>query len=269
MLAFRNGFIALVLSSVWAVPAAAQHASQERTGAAGSGTTLHGDTGLWFVPSASVLPSGAFSSGIHAASDIRDQGAVRTAFNAASLAAGIGGRAEVFGSWQMTTSANGRRGRGDLVAGTKINLLSEDRGGPLALAVRGVVKLPTGNEAPGLSTGKADLLTDVIATRRFGRAAITGSTGVVWRGDPEGETLPNGLRTGVGLAVDAHRALRLFTEVQGATFGGASPVRPLIAAFDTAPTAAAGLSLALAPNLTATAGVNRILSRRAGASTLR
>ena len=44
---------------------------------------------------------------------------------------------------------------GDFTVGVKLGLLSQAAGKPEALALRGMVKLPTGNKATGVGTGKA------------------------------------------------------------------------------------------------------------------
>ena len=47
---------------------------------------------------------------------------------------------------------------GDLYLGAKINLWSESRQNPAAIALRGMIKVPTGKSDVGVSTGKADFL---------------------------------------------------------------------------------------------------------------
>ena len=63
---------------------------------------------------------------------------------------------------------------------------SESRQQPVAFALRGVVKLPTGDDNEGAGTGKADFLVDAIVSKEVNRAAeITGFGGFIVRGDPE------------------------------------------------------------------------------------
>jgi peptidoglycan-associated lipoprotein len=255
----------VALLATFLLPAAA--GAQTRPGNDGpprpaSGTTFLGDTGLWFVPSADILPAGVLNVGIVAGSEPRALGAQEAAYGAFSIARGFGGRMEGFATWQMTTGIEDRRGRGDLLAGAKVGLLSESRGLPLGLAARGVVKLPTGNETIGASTGKPDLLTDVVATRQLGRAEVTASTGVVLRGDPDGVGLPTGLRSGVGVALMPSSSLRVFTEVHGERYRGNVDGLRLVSAFDTPPTAAAGLSWTVAERFSATVGINRAVGGR-------
>ena len=102
-----------------------------------------------------------------------------------TFAFGIGDRAEVFGSFLVDTRIDrdirpifvndpafggfiDRYPRvnqywtgdnvGDFYVGAKINLWSEYRQNPAAIAVRGMVKVPTGKFDAGVSTGKAGLL---------------------------------------------------------------------------------------------------------------
>ena len=61
---------------------------------------------------------------------------------------------------------------GDIYVGGKFNILSEYAQDAVALAVRGIVKLPTGsNDADkGTSTGKADFIADVIVSKEINKA---------------------------------------------------------------------------------------------------
>ncbi len=227
------------------------------------GATLLGDGGLWFVATAELLPAGIVDAGVSGAREARDWGAASASYGGASLARGLANRADVFGAWQTTTAIGGRRGAGDVILGAKIGLLSERRGAPLALAIRGVLKLPTGNDAV-VGPERADALTELVVTRRLGFAEITGSSGLVVRGDPQGSGKPNGLRSGLGVAVAAQRTVRVFAEVQGEAYKGAGGAR-LASAFDTPPTAAAGLTWAFTGSLSASVGINRALGGQADA----
>ena len=57
---------------------------------------------------------------------------------------------------------------GDALVGVKINLLSEEQQKPVALALRGMVKLPTGDKTAGVSTGKADGFLDLVLSKDVG-----------------------------------------------------------------------------------------------------
>ena len=152
-------------------------------------TSFWGDTGLWFVPTAEVLKPGGWAFGAY-----RYRGRFQTGIHGrrvlypGTLAVGAGNRMEIFGAVRAVTSIDrdtrplfapantpiggvvneypfvreGWTGNnfGGLV-GTKINLLSEHRRQPFALALRGTVKLPTAGE-DNVGTGQFDYFADPI-----------------------------------------------------------------------------------------------------------
>src|SRR4030095_9857282 len=68
---------------------------------------------------------------------------------------------------------------GDLLVGVKVNLMSEWRQQPVAMAVRGLLKLPTGDTASGAGTGKLDSELDFIISKDVHAArARSGPRGV-------------------------------------------------------------------------------------------
>src|SRR5881396_4280122 len=133
-------------------------------------TTFYGDTGLWYVPTAEVLAHGKWSvSGYRRGTDFI-QGYTNVGDFAGTFGVGLGQRAEVFGSFLFDTRIDrdiipmfvtdpaiggivDRYPRvnqpwtgdnvGDFYVGAKVNLWSGYRQNPLAIAVRGIVKLPT------------------------------------------------------------------------------------------------------------------------------
>src|SRR5262249_38034300 len=152
-------------------------------------TTFFGDTGLWFVPTAEVLPGGKWSVSGYRRGTNFIQGYTNVGDFAGTVAVGIKDRAEIFASFLFDTRIDrdtyplflndqnfggivDRYPRvnqhwtgdnvGDLYIGGKVNLLSEYRQNPAAVAVRGLVKLPTGKEDIGTTTGKADFAIDGI-----------------------------------------------------------------------------------------------------------
>ena len=58
---------------------------------------------------------------------------------------------------------------GDFYLGAKVNLWSEYRQQPAAIAFRGIIKAPTGDEERGNSTGKPDVLFDAIISKELDR----------------------------------------------------------------------------------------------------
>lgn len=224
-----------------------------------AGTSSLGDTGLWYVPAADVLPAGTLSAGLQHGTELRDRNSTKASFTAVTLSGGLGGRTEVFGAWHAGTEVDNRDSRGDALVGAKVNLLSQRRGAPLGLAARGVVTLPIGSDR--VSSGESDLLTELVASRRFGRAELTGSTGLVWRGEGDTPT-SNGVRSGVGIGVMAHRTVRLFTEVHGERYSREADTISLLSPLDTPLTAAVGASVELGRGLSAMGGINRTFSGR-------
>src|SRR5207344_232363 len=93
---------------------------------------------------------------------------------------------------------------GDFLLGAKFNIMSEWRQQTVAMAVRGIVKFPTGDTESGASTGKLDGMLDFIISKEFNkRVELTGTAGQIWRGDPDDPItvdVSNGLSWGVGAA---------------------------------------------------------------------
>src|SRR5579872_147825 len=135
-------------------------------------TTFFGDTGLWFVPTAEVLPDGKWSVSGYRRGTNYIEGYTNVGDFAGTFAYGLKGRAEIFGSLLVDTriarnltpifitdpSTGGVVASypqvnqhwtgdnfGDFYLGAKVNLWSQSSPKPAAIAVRGIVKLPTGN----------------------------------------------------------------------------------------------------------------------------
>src|SRR5262249_36746615 len=146
-------------------------------------TTFNGDTGLWYVPTAEVLPNGKWSVSAYRRGTNWIQGYTNVADFAGTFGYGIKDRVELFGSFlfdprvdrdvrpifvndpsfggiidrypRINQSWSGDN-VGDLYVGAKFNLWSEARQNPAAIALRSMVKLPTGDKDVGVSTGKVD-----------------------------------------------------------------------------------------------------------------
>lgn len=207
-------------------------------------TSFLGDTGIWYVPTAEVLQGGTWSVGGSRRGTNYVQGSSNVADFAGSVAVGIGQRVEVFGAFLFDTRINrddrpvfadeAREGGiaaryprvnqswtgnnvGDLYVGTKVNLLSEYRRAPMALAVRGMIKVPTGDDDAGVSTGKTDVMADVIASKEIARFfEVATYAGYERRGEPDGFNAPAAsYRWGTGVAFPSRSPLRLSAEVNG------------------------------------------------------
>jgi outer membrane protein OmpA-like peptidoglycan-associated protein len=223
-------------------------------------TTFHGDTGLWFVPTAEVLAHGKWSVTGYRRGTNYIQGYTNVADFAGTFAVGIGNRAEIFTSFLVDTRIDrdvrpifvpnntefgsflDRYPRvhqiwtgdnvGDWFLGGKVNLLSEFRQSPAALAVRGVLKIPTGDEEVGNGTGKADFFVDFIGSKDLAQMVeVSGYAGYEWRGEPDGFQTPGGaFRWGAGAGFPTRSPVRIYTELNGWVGGddGASRTERLV-----------------------------------------
>lgn len=231
--------LALVLTSAAAfaqtpqtpppAPAAATDATDYETRPAF--TTASGTTGLWFVPTGTVLQDRKWSMSLYRTNFDDGQGFSDISSFPLTFAYGLGGRAEVFGALHLinridrdtrplffTSTPDGTEAGtgggivpnaplvrsewtgsklGDLWVGGKVNLLPN---APAALAVRGAVKLPIGDEDSGVSSGATDFQLDAIVSHFNPVVEVAGYGGLMMRGNPDGYELTNGLRWGVGAA---------------------------------------------------------------------
>src|SRR5437667_7077189 len=170
-------------------------------------TTFFGDTGIWFVPTAEVLPKGKWSASVSRRGTNWIQGYTNVADFAGTFGVGIKDRAEIFGSLLVDTRIDrdtyplflptqpdfggiiDRYPRvnqhwtgdhiGDFYLGAKINLLSESRQQPVAFALRGMVKVPTGDKDVGNGTGKPDFSIDAILSKEAAKVVeVSGYAGL-------------------------------------------------------------------------------------------
>jgi len=207
-------------------------------------TTFNGDTGLWFVPTGEVLGKGQWSTSVYRRGTNWIQGYTNVADFAGTFAYGFGGRTEVFGSFLVDTRIDrdirpifvndpafgGFIDRypkvnqywtgdnvGDFYVGAKYNIWSESRKNPAAIAIRGMIMLPTGNADASVSTGKADFSVDgVISKETKKNVEVSGYGGYEWRGSPDGFNTPGGaFRWGFGGAFPSRNPLRLNAELNG------------------------------------------------------
>ena len=235
--------------ALWASAASAQSSSTSTQSASTdetrpATTTFYGDTGLWFVPTAEVLAHGKWSVSGYRRGTNYIQGYTNIGDFAGTVAVGIGDRAEIFGSFLVDTRvdrdiqplflSNSTFGGlvdryprmrstwsgdnvGDLFLGAKINLLSQFRQNPAALAVRGLVKVPTGKKDDGVSTGKADVAVDLVVSGEAAKVVEASAYGgYEFRGKADGLDAPNGaFRWGGGIGFPSRSPLRGILEVNG------------------------------------------------------
>ncbi len=210
--------------------------------------SVSGDTGLWFVPTAQVLPHKKWSVSFYRENADYGQGFTDASKFPASFAVGLGNRTEVFGSYTTVTridrdtrplffvsptgapsGAGGGvvnefplvrqgwigNGRGDLRVGAKIAIISQSDSAALGFAVRGTAKLPTGDDELGASTGESDFTVDGILSKQFRVIELSAFGGAIFRGDPAGFDLTNGIRWGLGIGFPANSHLRFTAELTG------------------------------------------------------
>ncbi len=214
-------------------------------------TTTSGDTGLWFVPGGEILPAGKWSASAYRVNVDFEQGFTDVSNWPATVAFGVKDRAELFGAFTFLNRIDrdvrplyspsfpkasgvlneypfvpdGWTGNniGDLSLGAKYNLTSQHRQQPVAVAVRGMIKLPTASAEDGAGTGRTDFALDGILSREFNqRFEFSGFGGFILRGDPDTYDLLNGVRWGVGVAVPTRKSLRLTAELTGEHYLGDS-----------------------------------------------
>jgi len=210
-------------------------------------TTFMGDTGLWFVPTGEVLPARRWSVSGYRVNFDYNQGFTDVSNWPITIGVGLGDRAEVFGSFQVARridrdvrpifTADPESGGvvndypfvnegwsgsqlGDLWLGAKVNLSSQWRQQPAAFALRGLIKIPTASDDdPGVGTGKLDFAIDAIVSKELNeRVELSGFGGVMFRGDPDGASLSDGFRWGVGAGFPSRRNLRLTAELHGEAY---------------------------------------------------
>jgi outer membrane protein OmpA-like peptidoglycan-associated protein len=208
-------------------------------------TTFFGDTGIWFVPTAEILPSGQWSVSGYRRGTNWVQGYTNVADFAATFAFGVGNHVEIFGTALVDTridrdiaplfvasqpSYGGIVDRypfvntqwtgdnfGDFYLGAKVNILSESRQNPFAFALRPTIKLPTGQKSKGLGTGKVDYGIDAVISKEAAKLVeISGFAGVEARGNLAGVDGPtSAVRWGAGVTFPSRNFLRVSAEING------------------------------------------------------
>jgi len=257
-----------------------------------------GDTGLWFVPTAEVLRPRGWSVGLYHTELDFNQGFTNLSYYPVTLGVGLGSRVEAFGALRAVTRIDRDRRPlftpvtaenggvlndypfvrdtwsgnkfGDFFVGAKINLLSEQRLEPFAMALRATVKLPTSDADGGAGTGEFDYFGDLIVSKEINRRVeLTAFGGYALRGDPTYVTVSDSLRWGVGAAFGPQSTWRLTTELHGeepmdstvvvtpgVVVGTDGSVAPLATPLDTIMNAAVGITWQHSNGVAFGAGVN-------------
>ena len=193
---------------MWAGPASAQDDDTRP-----AGVTFLGDTGLWFVPTAEVVPDGRIAASGHLATFNRQQGLTAIQSLAGTFAFGVRDRVEVFGSVPFLTRIDrdvrplfrpqdplvggvlpdfpfatryfSGNAPGDAVVGAKVSLATERTRAPVAFAVRGWARLPTGDEDAGTTAGAPAGAVGLVMSKNLGSAEFGANADVVLRGNPD------------------------------------------------------------------------------------
>ncbi|MEO5896150.1 MAG: OmpA family protein [Vicinamibacterales bacterium] len=244
----KLGSVVIALSLLWPATAGAQGAGEVRETRPAT-TTTSGDTGLWFVPTGEILTAKKWSASAYFVNFDFEQGFTDVSNWPATFAFGLKDRVELFGAFTVINRIDrdvrplyspsfpaasgvlndypfvpdGWTGSnvGDLWLGAKVNVLSQYRQQPAALAFRGMVKLPTADPDSGAGTGRTDFTLDAILSREFNqRVELSGFGGFIVRGDPDTYDLLNGVRWGVGAAMPTRKHLRFTAELHGEQYLG-------------------------------------------------
>src|SRR5881409_774827 len=96
----RSLRLVLLIASAMAVPISAAAQAADRRPAT---TTFFGDTGLWFVPTAEIVPKGKWSASAYRRGTNWIQGYTNVGDFAGTFGFGIKDRAEIFGSFLVDT----------------------------------------------------------------------------------------------------------------------------------------------------------------------
>jgi hypothetical protein len=209
--------------------------------------TYEGDTGLFRLSSAYTLPKGKASFSLFRDNYDRTPKGIDFSIHGLSLAYGATDRLEIFanvglqnrtrvndpaeeGFWSELPFAgtadpsSWQTGFGDIKVGAKFKFLDDYfRHDGVGLALKGVVKLPTADEAKGLGTGKAAFAADLILSKNLNRAAdLHASVGYEGGGSPSDIDLGNAFRWGVGINAPACKMVAIQAEVTGKVYNGAS-----------------------------------------------
>jgi outer membrane protein OmpA-like peptidoglycan-associated protein len=199
------------------------------------GSTIYGDTGIWFVPQGETVPKGRWSGSFGLVNEDRSEGFSDITDIGGMFAFGATDRIELFGTMTyrridadlVPVAQNGQpqdflirkgwsTGLGDLWVGAKFNLVSQQTNNGVAVAARVMAKLPTASVDDGLGTGKPDFQFDLITSREFGeKVDLAMSTGYRVRGSPDGYNLTQGFKWGIGAAFPSRSKFRGIAEMFG------------------------------------------------------
>jgi outer membrane protein OmpA-like peptidoglycan-associated protein len=237
------GVLFSVVASGQTPPAASSTTPQPEATTRPSTMTPIGDTGLWFVPTADVLPRHKWSAGGFRSGFTFKQGLTSVNELNGTFAVGAFQGMEIFGALTIDRSLTrnlrplftGDQGvggsdvnfpqlnagwtgnhLGDLYLGLKSQIFAEERGRPFSLAIREFFKIPTADSDIGIGTGKVDTSVQGVLSREINKTVeISGYGGVRIRAKSAALEIPNTTSWGIGAGFPSRGQLRVTTEVNG------------------------------------------------------
>jgi len=262
-----------------AAVASAQTSSSTTEATRPATSTFLGDTGIWFVPTAEVVPDRKWSGGGYRRGTNFEQGYTNIGDFAGSFAYGIRNKAEIYGSFLFDTRIDrdvrpifgtdptiaGVIDRypkvhqvwtgnnvGDLFVGVKYNIWSELQQKRVAMAVRATLKIPTADTDSGSGTGSTDFGVDYVVSKEVRQAVeVSSFLGYDFRGSPDGFDGPSGaFKWGGGATYPSRRPLRVFGEINGYV-----PSKSTVVITGTRPV---GTDLTVAPLISNTENITRL-----------
>jgi outer membrane protein OmpA-like peptidoglycan-associated protein len=207
--------------------------------------SYEGDTGLFRLSSAYTLPKGRLSFSLFRDNYDRDPKGVDFSIHGLTIGYGATDRLEIFGNLGIQnrakvnypfeagfpndypfigsdrTSPGWQTGFGDIKVGAKYAFLNDYTGDAVGLAVKGLVKFGTADEALGLGTGKTSFGADLVLSKTLNKKAdLHASIGYLVNGSPDEVAVGDAFKWGVGLNVPACTIFQLQAEVVGWNISG-------------------------------------------------
>jgi outer membrane protein OmpA-like peptidoglycan-associated protein len=204
--------------------------------------SYEGDTGLFRLSSAYVLPKGKAAFSLFRDNYDRDPKGIDFSIHGLNIAFGATDKLEIFGQIgvQNRTKVNYpaqvgyynelpfagpgsfETGFGDIKLGVKYAFLDDYRGDGLGLALRGLVKFGTADELLGLGTGTTGGGVDLILSKNLSyKADLHASIGYEFQSDPDNRNIGNAFKWGVGINIPACEKWSIQAEVTGKSYGDA------------------------------------------------
>jgi outer membrane protein OmpA-like peptidoglycan-associated protein len=242
---------AVLLAMTIAVPAAAQQSTPQDDPPGRVATTIDGDAGLWWLPTADTNGAKKSRGSLERNSRNTGQGLMNVANFTANVSYGFTNRFDIFGAWDVITRVDrdnqvlfvptdDERGGidtfvpyvkerwignkvGDLRFGGKYAFVNEGEGDSFSAAGKGTLILPVGDADNGGGQGGFGVdLSLILSKWATNRVVVTGAAGYEWRKNPDADDItvhvPNHFHWGGGLGFNPTPSWLLHTEVLGKVF---------------------------------------------------